>query len=133
MTDPQIEALAREYAEEMNKDIPLSNDIKSLRESAIRLSAEGMEKRLRWLLRRYCLVEKEALLKWIDPKDKLPEIRERVLICEKVANQYKVFIGKRVPSPCTDGWEWNQSKKENVAAWMPLPKYSPSIAKEMKE
>lgn len=58
MTDTEITALAREYAEETCKDIPRNNDIKSLRKSAIKLSAEGMETRLRWLLRRYCLVEK---------------------------------------------------------------------------
>lgn len=61
MTDDQITALAREYAEEATKDIPSDNDIKSLRESAIKLNAEIMEKHLRWLLRRYCLVEKEQL------------------------------------------------------------------------
>lgn len=59
----QITALAREYAEEATKDIPSDNDIKSLRESAIRLNAEGMEKHLHWLLRRFCLVEKDELTK----------------------------------------------------------------------
>lgn len=62
MTDAQITALAREYAEEMTKDIPLDNDIKSLRESAIKLNAEGMEKHLRWLLRRFCIVEKHKVI-----------------------------------------------------------------------
>lgn len=61
MDNDQITALAREYAEEATKDIPSDNDIKSLRESAIKLNAEIMEKHLRWLLRRYCLVEKEQL------------------------------------------------------------------------
>lgn len=119
MNDPQIDILARVYV----KDV-YGGDTDFIDEA---------EQVLTWLSQRYCIVEKEALSKWIDPKDKLPEIRERVLICENVASLYKIFIGKRVPSPCTDGWEWNQSKKENVAAWMPLPKYSPSIAKEMKE
>lgn len=115
MTDPQIEALAREYVKEVyNGDTDFIDEAEQV---------------LTWLSQRYCIVEKEALSKWIDPKDKLPEIRERVLICEKVANQYKVFIGKRVPF--NNGWEWNQSR--NVVAWMPLPKYSLSIAKEMKE
>ncbi len=117
MNDPQIDILARVYV----KDV-YGGDTDFIDEA---------EQVLTWLSQRYCIVEKEALSKWIDPKDKLPEIRERVLICEKVANQYKVFIGKRVPF--NNGWEWNQSEKENVVAWMPLPKYSLSIAKEMKE
>lgn len=69
---------------------------------------------------------------WISVNERLPELRERVLICERVANQYKIFIGKRIPSPCTDGWEWNQSAKENVVAWMPLPQYRPRIGKQEK-
>lgn len=70
MINDQITALAREYAEEATKDIPLDNDIKSLRESAIKLNAEGMEKRLRWLLRRFCLVE----------KSKVKDIRKGILV-----------------------------------------------------
>lgn len=58
----QITALAREYAEEATKDTPSDNDIKSLRESAIKLNAKIMEKHLRWLLRRFCLVEKSKVL-----------------------------------------------------------------------
>lgn len=62
---------------------------------------------------------------WVSVEETLPELRERVLICEKVANQYKIFIGKRVSF--NDGWEWNQSTKESVVAWMPLPKYNPEL------
>lgn len=69
---------------------------------------------------------------WISVKERLPELRERVLICERVGNQYKIFIGKRVPSPCPDGWGWNQSTKESVVAWMPLPQYQSEIAKEVE-
>ncbi len=59
MDDTEITALAREFAEEMTKDIPHDNDIKSLRESAIKLNTEGFEKHLRWLLCRYRLVRKD--------------------------------------------------------------------------
>lgn len=119
MTDKEIEKAAEEYV--LKRQVAKHN-------AKDEYEAEQV---LTWLSQRYCIVEKEALSKWIDPKDKLPEIRERALICEKVANQYKVFIGKRVPF--NKGWEWNQSEKENVVAWMPLPKYSLSIAKEMEE
>lgn len=119
MTDTEITVLAREYAEETVSHTRLSTTI-----------AEDTEDVIRFLLRRYCLVEKRKQLKWIDPNDELPELRERVLICERVANQYKVFIGKRIPF--NDGWEWNQSKKESVVAWMPLPEYNHEIAKEVE-
>lgn len=132
MNDPQIEALARVYAEVMNP-VDDYSEVSIIYERPIDMDIDydSAKRFLTWLSQRYCIVEKEALSKWIDPKDKLPEIRERVLICEKVANQYKVFIGKRVPF--NNGWEYNQSEKENVVAWMPLPKYSLSIAKEMEE
>lgn len=119
MYDNQITALAREYADADGYGLQIVQD--------------DTEMFLRWLSRRYSLVEKESQPRWISPKDAFPEIRERVLICEKVANQHKVFIDKRVPSPCTDGWEWNQSAKESVVAWMPLPKYTTEIAKEVEE
>lgn len=78
----------------------------------------------------YICGAKDALTsQWISVKERLPELRERVLICERVGNQYKIFIGKRVPSPCPDGCGWNQSTKENVVAWMPLPQYQSEIAK----
>lgn len=115
-----------EYAEEVYPN--LSDKIISRRTQEVKEA----ERLIRFLLRRFCLVEKGSQPRWISPKDAVPEIRERVLICEKVANQHKVFIGKRVPSPCTDGWDWNQSKKESVVAWMPLPKYSTEIAKEVE-
>lgn len=79
----------------------------------------------------YICGAKDALTsQWISVKERLPELRERVLICERVGNQYKIFIGKRVPSPCPDGWGWNQSTKESVVAWMPLPQYQSEIATE---
>lgn len=123
MTDQEITALAREYAEWVTKDYGEHN-------AYIPGETATASIFLRWLLRRFCLVEKEASTNWIDVKLQLPEIRERVLICEKVANQYKTFIGKRIPF--NDGWEWNQSREEDVVAWMPLPKYNPDLGKEVE-
>ena len=127
LTDRQITALAREYAEEIYPY--LSDKIISRRTQEIK----DAERVIRFLLRRYCLVEKEAVRKWTGVKLRLPELRERVLICERVGNQYKIFIGKRVPSPCPDGWGWNQSTKESVVAWMPLPQYQSEIATEAEK
>lgn len=128
MTPEEITALAREYAEEMCAH--MIDDF--IKDEAIRDIELAFQMIVEHLSRRYCLVEKEKARKWIGVKLRLPEIRERVLICERVANQYKVFIGRRVPSPCPDGWEWNQSTKESVVAWMPLPQYIPEIAKEVE-
>ena len=117
MTEEQIHALAREYAEEIYRG-----------------SAEfidEVEQVMCWLSRRYNLVEKEAVRKWTGVKLRLPELMERVLICEiNPANQYKIYIGKRVPSSSPDGWDWNQSTKESVIAWMSLPKYPAEITKD---
>lgn len=55
ITDDQITALAREYAEE--KYPYLSDKIISLRTQEIK----NAEQLIRFLLRRYCLVEKEQL------------------------------------------------------------------------
>lgn len=53
MNDNQIVALAREYAEETGKEFPTVLDIKQ----------RNMENHLRWLCKRYCLVEKETIRK----------------------------------------------------------------------
>lgn len=64
---------------------------------------------------------------WISVNDRLPEMRERVLMCERCGSgRYRTYIDKRVPSSVVDdGWVWSQSVRENVVAWMPLPKYNP--------
>lgn len=70
----------------------------------------------------------EYLSPWISVDERLPEMRERVLMCERDASgQYRTCIDKRIPSG--DGWEWAQSIKENVVAWMPLPRYNPENEK----
>lgn len=58
MTNEQIQALAREYAEEMAKGTDVEELPNCLKNSILELNAEGMERRLKWLLRRFCLVEK---------------------------------------------------------------------------
>lgn len=121
MTDEQITALSRQFAEEMCSEMEDSFE----KDEAFQHYELTFQLAVGFLSEHSCFVER-----WIDPKDQLPEIRERVLICEKIANQYKVFIGKRVPSPCANGWEWNQSTKESVVAWMPLPQYRSEIGKE---
>ena len=117
MDNEQITTLAREYAEEMHYG---DNYFET---ENIRF--------LIWLTRRYCLVEKDKVRKWTGVKLRLPEIDQRVLICERVANQYKIFIGRRI-ALSNGGWEWNQSTKESVVAWMPLPKYPQDLGKEVE-
>ena len=62
MTDHEITALAREYAEEIRKDIlpffprPLPESMEVL----VKADQEKAERLIRFLLRRYCLVEKQG-------------------------------------------------------------------------
>lgn len=60
MTDPEITALAREYAEE---------NVSMRHTTAI--VADEAERLIRFLLRRFCLVEKEAVRKEYDLAEKL--------------------------------------------------------------
>lgn len=60
MNDDQITSLAREYAEEIRKDVlpffprPLPDSMEVL----VKADQEKVERVIRFLLRRYCLVEK---------------------------------------------------------------------------
>lgn len=131
MSESEITALAREYAEWVT-DVSKAEELPNcLLNEANKLIADGAERMLTWLSTRYCLVEKEAVRKWTGVKLRLPEIDQRVLICERVANRYKIFIGRRI-ALSNGGWEWNQSTKESVVAWMPLPKYPQDLAKEVE-
>lgn len=60
MTDDQITALAREYAEECTNPSGFS---KATYEEMVEERTENVTYVLRWLLRRYCLVEKSKLRK----------------------------------------------------------------------
>lgn len=62
MNDDQITALAREYAEEEAKGTAVDALPNGLKENVIQRNADHFEKHLRWLLRRYCLVEKSKVI-----------------------------------------------------------------------
>lgn len=59
MNDKTITALAREYAEEESKGTAVDALPNGLKENVIQRNADHFEKHLRFLLRRYCLVEKD--------------------------------------------------------------------------
>ena len=61
MTDTEITALAREYAEEEAKGTAVDTLPNGLKENVIQLNADHFEKHLRFLLSRYCLVEKSEV------------------------------------------------------------------------
>lgn len=61
MTDPEITALAREYAEEEAKGTAVESLPDGFKENVIQRNADHFEKHLRWLTRRLCLVEKERV------------------------------------------------------------------------
>lgn len=61
MTDTEITALARELAEELYNDDKSYNTILWWCEEPKERKAEELEYTLRFLFRRYCLVEKEKL------------------------------------------------------------------------
>lgn len=59
MDEKTITALAREYAEEVYRNAHKEMEVlpSCLSNEAINMFAEDMESKLKWLLRRYCLVE----------------------------------------------------------------------------
>lgn len=61
MDDNQITALSREYAEEMIKGKPSEELPNCLKNSMMAMNTEYIAEIFQWLLRRYCLVEKEKL------------------------------------------------------------------------
>lgn len=61
MTQDQITALAREYAEEMIKDRPSEELPNCLRNSMLAMNTEYIAKIFQWLTRRFCLVEKSKV------------------------------------------------------------------------
>lgn len=103
MTDDHITALAREYAEEVAKGTAVDALPNGLKENVIQRNADHFEKHLRWLLRRYCLVEKNKV------KDEYDEAR---IFCENV-------------DPC------GESYARNEAIMFLLERLFPEIAKEV--
>lgn len=63
MTDTEITALARGYAEEVYRNAHKEMEVlpNCLSNEAINMFAGDMENKLKWLLRRFCLVEKSKL------------------------------------------------------------------------
>lgn len=76
MNDKTITALAREYAEEEAKGSAVDALPNGLKENVIQRNADHFEKHLRFLLRRYCLVEKEAVLKQFESAKRLIDARD---------------------------------------------------------
>ena len=61
MSEDEITALAREYAEWVT-DVPKADELPDcLLNEANKLIASGAERVLTWLLTRYCLIKKEAV------------------------------------------------------------------------
>lgn len=61
MTDEQITALAREYAEEMVKSPEFEKLSDGLKKNMLELNTDYVAEIFRWLCERYCLVEKEVV------------------------------------------------------------------------
>lgn len=57
---------------------------------------------------------------WRSVEEELPKFDKRVLICERVADKQKMFIGRRFQFSNGD-WGWSQSTKESVTHWHELP------------
>ena len=76
MNDKTITAFSREYAEEEAKGSAVDALPNGLKENVIQRNADHFEKHLRFLLRRYCLVEKEAVLKQFESVKRLIDARD---------------------------------------------------------
>lgn len=95
MDENTIAALAREYAEEEAKGTAVDALPNGLKENVIQRNADHFEKHLRWLLRRFCLVEKS-----------------------KVENIYKGILVQQDPK--NFGYSaYNQGKKELLESLFP--------------
>lgn len=70
MTDPEITALARGYAEEATKTDGIDPNLSASDLNGIKHDiAEYAEEIIRFLLRRYCLVEKENIEKYFQSRN----------------------------------------------------------------
>ena len=61
MTDEEITALAREYAEDMTKGPDFEKLSDSMKENVLDLNTVYVAEIFRWLCERFCLVEKDAV------------------------------------------------------------------------
>ncbi len=98
MIDNQITALTREYAEETRNGIlglfpqPLPDSMEVL----IKNDQEYYGRFLRWLTRRYCLVEKEAVLRAYE--DNNPEYK-KTLASKMQAYDVQKLLKSLIPRP----------------------------------
>ena len=65
---------------------------------------------------------------WISVDEALPELMERVLVAYRLMGRISICIMKRIPhdsaDPNNDKWHWSLvNHKEDVIAWMPIPKF----------
>lgn len=104
MTDEQITAIAREYAEEMIKGTTSEELPNCLKNSMMTMNTEYIAEVFRWLLQRYCLVEKSKLVE---------EYHEAKFACGNV-------------DPCSETWATYLAQKSV------LERLFPEIAKEVE-
>lgn len=68
---------------------------------------------------------------WISVDEALPELMERVLVAYRLIGRISICIMKRIPHDSSDPnngkWHWSLvNHKEDVIAWMPIPKFEPN-------
>ena len=68
---------------------------------------------------------------WISVDEALPELMERVLVAYRLMDRISICIMKRIPhdstNPNNSKWHWSLvNHKEDVIAWMPIPKFEPN-------
>lgn len=71
---------------------------------------------------------------WISVNEKLPELRERVLVAYWSIGKISICIMRRLPhdtaNPNNPKWYWSlENNKGNVIAWMPLPHFDETLLK----
>lgn len=99
MNDQQIAALAHEYAVEIAKDTNVEELPNCLKNSVLELNAGAMERRLKWLLKRYCLVAKSKLIEEYKSakRDSKMAHREKLHSMLAVAEARKALIESLFP------------------------------------
>lgn len=71
----------------------------------------------------------EALkFSWISVKERLPELKKRVLVAHRLFNKISICIMKRIPhdasNPNNPNWHWSTVvNNDDVIAWMPIPSF----------
>lgn len=68
---------------------------------------------------------------WISVDEAFPELMERVLVAYRLMDRISICIMKRIPHDSSDPnngkWHWSLvNHKEDVIAWMPIPKFEPN-------